>query len=164
MSKMPREWIDLFLRQKGCGQRGAEILDRHMAALGLKVEKASTDDDWRGIDRWMALGTRRLALQYKYSPRSAETGNVFIELFNSTGRLGWAYDKATDIYLFLLSESGPVVSLTRKVLQRELTHWVKEHSLLKVDDGPYLGIGVLVPIETVMAVGKRSELEGKNHV
>lgn len=105
-------------------QRVTEILVSDMGAV--RVERASRDDDLRGVDFWAYLtGGNHVGVEVKNRRRDHRLGDILVEIVSQQfeGRPGWAVNPTyiTDFLLYLLPGRHfliPYATLRATVLRR----------------------------------------------
>ena len=136
-------------------KRWAPRLDAWLE-LAYVVREATTEEQWRGMDRVVADGERTYTIDYKCDERWARTGNVFVEITSNqqTGRQGWALTSEAEWLLYFLTPSR-VLLLRFETLRRELTTWQRSYPIRTArNEEGYNTIGVCVPVPIVEGIAE----------
>ena len=106
-----------------------------------------------GIDRIFTKKTNgeRFSVEYKADRRAHETGNVYIETVSvrKVGKHvkpGWAYTSTAQRLVYFISGPQTVYILDMVDIRDMLPKWEDRCKKVEVDNGDYVGEGLLVPI------------------
>lgn len=118
-----------------------------------KVEKAALEDDLAGVDLWVYCPVR-MAFQVKTDFRADETGNMAYEVVSQApvgggkAKLGWGLHLArVDYLVYILGISMNLFIYPGAELYSFITHNYRNYRNFQADNGKYLTLGILVPID-----------------
>jgi hypothetical protein len=136
-------------------RRWAPVLDEWLSAEYL-VREATTEEQWRGIDRFLADGENTYTVDYKCDEKWKGTGNVFVEITSNqkTGRAGWALTSEADWLMYFLTPAR-VLALRFETLRRDLPAWQKRYPIRSArNEEGYITVGVCVPVRVVEVIAE----------
>ena len=138
--------------------------------LGFKVATATRAEQLDGVDLHVRVRTDMTPgswrkLEVKFDERSAETGNIFIELYSDedAGKKGWALTTTANMVLVVCpSENGTQMYFLRpKELRVVLGRWKAMYQSHRAYNATYNSLGVCVPLRELDALAHVS-LNGRD--
>lgn len=140
---------------------------RELFESSFTVAKATTDEQWKGIDFTARIRIENGAgvwkgVEVKYDERSMETGFVFVELYSNeqSGRKGWAYTCKAHLLVLVtpipeFKQDAMLYFIDPKELKSRLEDWQSKYEVRRCQNEGFNSVGLLVPL---------SEFEDLGHV
>lgn len=134
------------------GEGMEKMLDDYFGKW-FDIIPVSPDQQRLGVDRIFTkrLTGERFSVEYKADRQAADTGNVYVETvsvkqYDEVKKLGWALTSTAQRLLYLISGTQTVYILDMVDVRDMLLKWRQRCKKVEVDNGDYVGEGLLVPM------------------